>query len=315
MTALPVTAADQLDAIGAWLPAALRRFGANGYGRSLDTTPTLESLAERIGGANRLFAGMVTGDAPGLVVVERSPWEEKVIGHPMARISFLGAETLASAVALLNAAVGVLRKEKVVLARAGSANAPGHIHAAYGSAGFYVGSEVLTLSADLNVVWPRLERLPECKDCRFGTPDDAEAMARVADGAFGDSRLMSDPHFPREWGNRIYMEWARTIARSDEHRMIVAEENGRIVGFANIQRDVTKAPGVPGLFAVRPDAQGAGIGPLILRRIIREYRDAKSDYPLIATEKSNAAINALYFRLGYRIENAHIVYHWTPRND
>lgn len=313
MTVLPVTSAGQLDAVGQWLPAAARRYGANGYGRSLDTTPTPDGLAERVVGANRLFAGMVTGDAPGLVIVERSPWEENVIGRPMARIAFLGADTFEASVALLKATVDVLRREKVVLARAGSANAPGHIHAAYGAAGFYVGSEVLTLSADLDIVWPRLERLPDCKDCRFATPNDAEAMARVADGAFGDSRLMSDPNFPREWGNRIYMEWARTIARSDEHRMIVAEENGRMVAFGNIQRDVTKAPGVPGLFAVRPDAQGAGIGPLVLRRIIQEYRDAKSAYPLIATEKSNSAINALYFRLGYRIENAHIVYHWTPR--
>src|SRR5688572_2525771 len=282
---------DRLKSIGEWLKGAARRYGASGYGRTMEATPTPKSLAERLGGANALYAGMLSQDDAGLVIVERSPWEEKVIGHPMARIAFLGADTYEGATALLQAAAAVLREHKVVLGRASAGNSPGHIHAAFGAAGFYVGSQVMTLSADLDTVWAKLSKLPDCRTCRFGTPDDAEAMARVADGAFGESRLLSDPRFPREWGNRIYMEWARTIARSDEHRMVVLEENGRIVGFGNVQRDVTRAPQVPGLFAVATDAQGAGIGPLVLRRIIQEYRDRGSEYPLIATEKSNTAIN------------------------
>ena len=303
---------EELAALDRWLPNAVKRFGTSGYGQSVEPELTRASLAERIASPNALYAGMVGGDEPGLVIVEHSRWEESVIGRPFARVAFLGAETHQTALALLREAVRAMSERSVVLARASSGNHPGYVHVAFGDAGFYVASQLMTLSADIDVVWAKLARLPECRTCRFATPADADALVRVAAGAFTGSRFLTDPYFPAEWGNQLYAAWTRKLATTDEHRLVVVEEDGVIRGFGNVQRDVTKAPEAPGLFVVAREAQGSGLGALLLRRVIEAYRDAGSGYPLITTEKSNAAVNGLYFRLGFRLENVNAVYHWTP---
>lgn len=304
---------DQLKAIADWLPTAAKRFGSSGYGKTMERVPTAESLAERVGSKTALYAGMISGAHPGLIIVEHSPWEEGVIGRPFARVEFLGADSYDGASALLREATNAMSALGVVLGRAASGNSPGYIQVAFGMAGFYVGSQLMTLSADIEDVWRRLAKVPDAKGFRFATAEDGDALARLADSAFTEARFVSDPNFPKEWGNKLYVDWGRTMTTSDEHRLLVLEQNGEIVAAGNIQRDTTKAPRVPGLFVVTREAQGAGLGPLMLKGIIKTYRDAGQQYPLITTEKSNTAVNSLFFRLGYRIENVNVIYHWTPR--
>jgi GNAT superfamily N-acetyltransferase len=305
---------ERLKAIGEWLKTAVRRFGVTGYAKGLDHAPSVDSIAEKIDGPAALFSGMIKGKAPGLIVVEHSPWEEGVIKKPFARVQFFGADSYEGALALLRAATKRFNAEGVVLARASAGTAPGHIQAAYGAAGFYLASQLMTLAADIDHLWKKLERVPEGRaKFRIATRDDADAVARVAEGAFGEGRFVSDPNFPKKWGNKLYVNWARVMVQSDEHELLIMEQDGTVVGCANLQRDTTKVPRVPGLFVVNKEAQGSGLGAVLLRRVIQEYRSAGKQYPLIATEKGNTAVNTLFFRLGYWIEDVNVIYHWTPR--
>ena len=305
---------EQLQAIGHWLPAAMRRFGVTGYGKGLDHAPSVESIVEKVDGPQALFSAMVTGKSPGLIVVEHSPWEEGVLKKKFARVQFFGADSFETGVALLKAATKKFKADGVVLARAASGTAPGHIQAAYGAAGFYLASQLMTLHVDIEQLWKKLERIPEGNaKFRIAKPADADAVARVAEGAFGEGRFVSDPNFNPKWGNKLYVNWARVMVTSEEHELLMMELDGQVVGLANLQRDTTKVPRVPGLFVVTKEAQGSGLGAVLLRRVIQEYRAAGKQYPLITTEKGNTAVNTLFFRLGYWLEDMNVIYHWTPR--
>lgn len=304
---------DQLKALSAWLPGAAKRFGVQGYGKGLDHAPSIESIAEKIDGPTALYSAMIKGKSQGLIVTEHSPWEEGVIRKPFARVQFFGADSFEAAVELLRAATKKFRSEGVVLARAASGTAPGHIQAAYGASGFYLASQLMTLHVDIDQLWSKLERIPEGRaKFRIATPADADAVARVAEGAFGEGRFVSDPNFPKKWGNKLYVNWARVMVTSEEHQLLLMELDGKVVGCANLQRDTTKIPRIPGLFVVNKEAQGSGLGAILLRRVIQEYRAAGKQYPLITTEKGNTAVNSLFFRLGYWIEDVNVIYHWTP---
>ena len=309
-----LTRRDGLKPLGQWLPGAAKRFGVSGYARGMDAAPSVDSLAEKIDAKTAFFSARIAGKKPGLIIVEHSPWEEGVIRKPFARVQFLGADTYEGALALLKAATKKMKKDGVVLARAAAGIAPGYIQAAYADAGFYLASQLMTLGADIEQLWKKLERIPEGRTSfRIATAKDADAVARVAEGAFGEGRFVSDPHFPAKWGNRLYVNWARVMTTSEEHALLLMEQDGAVVGCANLQRDTTKVPRVPGLFVVNKEAQGSGLGAVLLRRVIQEYRSAGKQYPLITTEKSNTAVNTLFFRLGYWIEDVNAIYHWTPR--
>lgn len=305
---------DQLEALAEWLPGAAKRFGVQGYGKGLDHAPSIESISEKIDGPAAFYAAMVKGKSPGLIVVVHSTWEEGVIRKPFARVQFFGADSFETATTLLKAATKKFKSGGVVLARATSGIAPGHIQAAYGACGFYLASQLMTLGADIDQLWKKLERIPEVNaNFRFATARDADAVAQVAEGAFGEGRFVSDPSFPKKWGNKLYVNWARVMTTSDEHQLMLMEQDGVVVGCANVQRDTSSLPRVPGLFVVHKDAQGSGLGAVLLRRVIKEYHSAGKAYPLITTEKSNTAVNTLFFRLGYWIEDVNVIYHWTPR--
>jgi GNAT superfamily N-acetyltransferase len=311
-----ITSPAGLAGLEDWLPVAFRRFGIAGYGRTGTNPMTPDLLTQALASPDRLYAGTLEESASGkgIVVARHSRWEESVVQKPFAKVVFLAADTYEGAHALLSATVGAMRKAGVVLGTGSSGNSPAHIQVAFAAAGFYVGSQALTLCADVEAVWKKLSKLPPCDTCRIATASDADAVGDIASKAFEQSRFTADPFFPRELGNRIYAAWAKKLVLGDEHELVILEQNGRIAGFANVQRDVTKVPEAPGLFVVDRDAQGSGLGPLMLRRVIEIYRERGAEYPLIFSEKSNSGVNTIFFRLGYWIENMNIVYHWTPNS-
>jgi GNAT superfamily N-acetyltransferase len=267
-----------------------------------------------VGGPQLLYAGRV-GTLPspsGAVVVLRSPWEEAVVGRPFAKLALLAAEDFSAALGLARAAVAAAHEAGVVLMTASPGDAPNYVTVALEQSGFHLGSQALTLRADLELVWRKLAAVPAEGDFRLATPSDAPAMAAVARKGFDAARFTADPFFPREWGNELYAAWAASLAAGDEHEVIVFSEGGRIRGFANVQRDVERRPRVPGLFVVDRELQGSGVGPRLLRQVIARYRESGAHYPFIGTEKTNVDVNSMFFRLGYWLEDSSLVLHWTP---
>jgi len=174
-----------------------------------------------------------------------------------------------------------------------------------------VGSQQLTLRADLDAIWKSVERIPLKGDFRAATPDDAETVGRIAAEAFSEGRFTGDPYFSREWGQQLYAAWAQNLANGAADAMVVADSPSGILGFVSMSRLDYSTRRVPDLMAVNPRAKW-GVGAMLVRKMLEWYRDQGTRDFVGGTEKSNLAMNILYHRLGFTVLDSNLVYHWTP---
>lgn len=299
-----------LDAWRAWLAPALRRCASRGFGRDRRAM-TIEQLRAAAASADVLHSAAIQQrDSRGLVVVTHARWEAKVIGRGFARIAALVADDYDVALELARGALVAAAGADVVLLSFRLGDAPAFLHAALAEAGFHVGSEGLTLRADVQALAPRLARLPMRGVFRPARPEDAEAIADIARRAFAGARYTADPRFPAEYGTRIYEAWARALVDGGADVVIVAEEAQRITGFVSVSVDYETRP--PGLLAVDPKYDGGGVGAMLVRAYLEWFRDRGAAEYRPRTEKNNAGINALYLGLGFEIVDTDITYHASP---
>jgi GNAT superfamily N-acetyltransferase len=299
-----------LDEWRDWLGPALKRCASSGIGRGL-TAMTAEQLRAAATSPDVLYAAAIhRGDARGLVVVTHARWEERVIGRGFAKVAALLADDYATALELARGALVAAADADVVLLSLRLGDAPAYLHAGLSEAGFHVGSEGLTLRADVQALAPRIAKLPTRGVFRPARAGDADAIADISRRAFTGARYMSDPHFPAEYGARIYEAWARALVGGGADVVIVAEEGGRIQGFVSVSLEYAKRP--PGLLAVDPRYDGSGVGAMLVRSYLDWFRERGATDYRPRTERNNAGINAVYLALGFEIVDTDITYHASP---
>lgn len=108
---------------------------------------------------------------------------------------------------------------------------------------------------------------------RAATPDDVPAVVALVESAYrGDSSR-------RGWtteadlvdGSRTSVEDVRATISRPRSRIVLAERNGDLLACAHVADD--GEAGYFGLFSVRPDLQGAGIGKAVMseaERVVHE---------------------------------------------
>ncbi|MFJ6213852.1 GNAT family N-acetyltransferase [Streptomyces sp. NPDC092296] len=101
------------------------------------------------------------------------------------------------------------------------------------------------------------------------TAADAEAVREVAEAAFAALAVsLGEPSAPRPPEARVRaLAGIRHRARHDPEGGWLAEEDGRAVGVAQAAR--REGTWVLGLLAVRPEAQGKGVGLMLLERALQ----------------------------------------------
>ena len=299
-----------LDGWRDWLGSALKRCASHAFGRDRRSM-TIEELRAAAASADLLHSATIEkGGARGLVVVTSARWEAQVIGRGFAKVAALLADDYEVALQLARSALVAAAGADVVLLSFRLGDAPAYLHAALAEAGFHVGSEGLTLRADVQELAPRIARLPMRGTFRPARASDADAVADIARRAFAGARYTADPHFPAEYGARIYEAWARALVEGGADVVIVAEEAGRITGFVSVSLDYEKRP--PGLLAVDPKYDGGGVGAMLVRAYLEWFRDRGAKDYRPRTEKNNAGINALYLGLGFQIVDTDVTYHASP---
>lgn len=139
-------------------------------------------------------------------------------------------------------------------------------------------------------------------------PEEHEEAGRVTALAYEEFGLRGDDG----WGS--YLERLADVAgRADRTLVLVAVEEGRIVGSATLELDAR----VPGghqrpplgareahlrMLGVDPGARGRGIGRMLVEACIREARRAgKAVLTLDTTERMRAA-RRMYEAMGFRRE-------------
>lgn len=100
-------------------------------------------------------------------------------------------------------------------------------------------------------------------------------------------------------GQRIDAEGVREVIAQPDSRIVLAERDGALVGSVQVEK--IDGRGYFGMFSVRPDLQGSGIGDALLREAERVAREDFGCTTMTCTVISiRTELIAWYQRRGYR---------------
>jgi L-amino acid N-acyltransferase YncA len=132
---------------------------------------------------------------------------------------------------------------------------------------------------------------------RLAVPGDAPAIASIYNQGIEDrvATLETEPRTPED-----RRAWLR--GRGPRHPVLVAEQNGQVVGWASVN-SYNPRPAYDHVadFSVYIERtrRGAGIGWLLLERLIAEARELGYHKLVLAALAHNAAGTALYEKAGF----------------
>jgi ribosomal protein S18 acetylase RimI-like enzyme len=144
---------------------------------------------------------------------------------------------------------------------------------------------------------------------RPGEEGTVEAVAAAAfRGYLG--HYHADPRLDRAACDAVYTSWARRscLHREVADEVLVAERDGRIVGFATLkQHGPEEGEGI--LFGVAPEAQGLGVYRALMVNGMARCRAKGARRMVVSTQITNAAVQRVWTRLGFELRHAVYTFH------
>ena len=178
--------------------------------------------------------------------------------------------------------------------------------------GFHIVDALLVQKLELTSPVPKSERMVSC---RSGALEDAAAFEEDVAALYADSRYHVDGGFELQRLRNLYALWLRTAFASEADRILVAELDGRPVGFITcyIEQEYTTCTdlklGFIGLLGVLPSAQGRKVGKSLIQGAV-EWFDAQGiQVVTVATQITNYAGLSTYQSSGFRPLTALATYH------
>ena len=136
---------------------------------------------------------------------------------------------------------------------------------------------------------------------------DREALIGCIVSAYADVR----PRRRADVLERIWQEWQADLPRSiDINKVIVAEADGKIVGFASYRLNDTTRIGTVDDNAVLPVYRGRGIGGRLLARVLALIAAAGMEFAQVATglEEPYAPARRMYERQAFEPLHRSVTY-------
>jgi len=126
----------------------------------------------------------------------------------------------------------------------------------------------------------------------------------------GFCKRMGEELFDRLWPDGWQTGKVQQIANHFERRpewCLVAEIDGRIVGFVTFVLDSETRIAEIGNNAVDPDCQGQGIGAAQYRHVLALFREAGMVYAKVHTglDEAHAPARAAYEKVGFELMTPH----------
>jgi ribosomal protein S18 acetylase RimI-like enzyme len=150
---------------------------------------------------------------------------------------------------------------------------------------------------------------------RFAARADRNTVARIAGGAFRFSRFHLDPLMQEGVADTIKSLWAANYFEGKRgDGMVVAERDGRIVGFLQLLRAPQDRLTID-LIGVDPAWQRQGIARgMILYAALYGLGDGRAPAGMtVGTQAANTPSVRLYEALGFRLASAQYVMHYHGR--
>jgi ribosomal protein S18 acetylase RimI-like enzyme len=143
---------------------------------------------------------------------------------------------------------------------------------------------------------------------RFARPDDRAAVEGIARRSFAYSRFHLDLDIPKQMADEIKAQWAGNFfhGKRGDH-MVVAEQDGRVVGFAQLLVDGGDAI-IIDLIAVDGPYRGQGLAKEMIRLSASAVDGAR--VIRVGTQIANTPSLRVYQKLGFVIVSSSYVFHY-----
>ena len=146
---------------------------------------------------------------------------------------------------------------------------------------------------------------------RLASKYDADACSNIAQNCFIHDRYHTDKYLDNEIADNSKYAWAQNNILGRGDTSFVAELENQIVGFISCLREAKTA--IIDLIGVSTEAQGKGIGTILVKAVISHYANSVSTIK-VGTQTNNEASIKLYNSTGFKKVDEAITFHWTPKN-
>jgi len=285
----------------------------------------LESLTSKITAPESgVLVGQIDGELAGIASYGPLPWESGILGQKAMSLNLITgssstgrirarlSETIAEAINILR-----IRGAELVTTKTYTTETCA-VHALE-KHGFLLMDTVVeaTYRYKSNKLPPRDPR-PDGFSFRAATSSDIEELRRVSNAAFAHhfGRFHADPMIGKEMGTRIYEEWIQACVEGWGDWIILAENEGRIVGFS-----VWKKPsalelrynlkvGHYSIGAIHPDFFGRGLFKRLTAEGMHLLKDC-AEFIEGPTHIHNLPVQRGYLKLGWQIvDSRHSFHKW-----
>jgi len=270
------------------------------------------------------FVSIVSGTINGFIVYNDSPWDSEIAGRRMGTVEHIavavgddsGTETLRQLLDELTRSL-VDRGTQCVVCRIHSTELPA-IHALE-QRGFLLMDSLLDFVFDFSRT-PIEEINPPRRDkqlkIRRAKPADLSALMAINEKAFTGyfGRYHADPQMPPGTATKIYAQWVRSAFQGWADWILVAEVDGRIVGYGlwrkplEIEAKNSLSVAHYDLAAIDPEFLGRGLWTALMfdgMGIARNY----AQYLVGPVHVCNYPVQHTLQKLGWRISGARHSFH------
>jgi len=173
----------------------------------------------------------------------------------------------------------------------------------FSAAGFRPVEVLLTYDAPL----PAAAVMPA--GVRTAVESDIADCRAVAAASFRFDRFHTDTVIDHATADSLKAQWVENALRGRADAVLVAEREGTIAGFNACL--LTPGAAVIDLIAVRPHAQGAGIGRMLVSGAFAHFA-GRAPVLRVGTQEDNHASCRLYESFGMEVVRRQVTLHWTP---
>lgn len=153
---------------------------------------------------------------------------------------------------------------------------------------------------------------------REARPEDEDLLVAIAE-TYTDNRFHYDARIPRDKADEMYRRWLRNSFHGGADWIVVAEIDGRPVGFTT-NKDHPELPTETGgttgemvFSAVSPEARGRDVYTSMIHAGLVHFH-GRVDSVYLGCLASNVAVQRAWQRLGFRVTSAASSFHrWLAR--